>query len=229
MIIFDSDLHFNDTVPFDCKLDHLKGIKSLIKNSIVSAVVLVGDLTNTGSAGGCCGSEDQLSALKTQWIEPLEILTKVYITNGNHENYTTFKPVVTYIKKRHSDTRYTFVSEGVTFVSLGLYPDKSNCNWLSSLSIKGPIVLFFHYNLQGPFSDWWSNSEKEYFKQSLGSMDIKAIFTGHFHHSYSSLWNNIKVYGVGGKYYAMYSPEKVTFGNSTDLVSEESLFISFST
>ena len=65
-----------------------------------------------------------------------------------------------------------------------------------------PIVLSWHYNLTGTYSNWWTDSEKDAFYEVIKGYNVLGIFLGHWHYSYTSEWHNIPVYGIGGSEFA---------------------------
>jgi hypothetical protein len=90
----------------------------------------------------------------------------------------------------------------VNLICLGLYPNKETCdNFLTDeLKFVSKKIIFFHFNLEGPFSDWWSDSEKEYFYNTIQPYlgEIICIVVGHCHVTYDHLWKNIRVLSGAG-------------------------------
>ena len=122
---------------------------------------------------------------------------------GNHDNWLYFpyvyKAVKRYIKKRHGDIFYNFIHKGVQFICLSIYPDVNGLKYFKSVANKSlPIVLFFHYNIEGELSNWWTNEEKENFKNTINGYHIKLIVNGHLHISSSYIWNGYQVITCGG-------------------------------
>jgi UDP-2,3-diacylglucosamine pyrophosphatase LpxH len=208
--VCDSDLHFKPEIRPD-KADHVQKLLNLPS----SVVLLIGDLTNNGSDGskGCfglvpiSGKTKQLQALRKEYIEPLESHSfKVYCCMGNHDDYTYFpyvyKAVEKFIKKKHGGLCYTFYKEGLRFICLGKCPTEGALRYLKDELQSGlkntPTVLFFHYNLQGPWSDWWKDSEKEAFYQVIKDYNIILIANGHIHKTEYYKWKGIPVVTCGG-------------------------------
>ncbi len=197
-----------------------------------SAVLFAGDLTDQGS-------DVQFQAFTEKWIRPMANLmpTKphggLYLCKGNHDETSGSNSQLSkYLKKEYGDFCYSFDIEGLHFACCGKYPQKimlgGTLAWLKSdlkkLAPETPVVIFFHYNLTGPFSDWWSitcgnctctssKSEKDYFFDAIKNYNIQCIFFGHVHYSYSALWRNkFRITGVGGDQYAVcqYRPSTKT-------------------
>ena len=68
---------------------------------------------------------------------------------------------------------------------------------LAAVGKSTPVVLYFHYGLAGPYSDWWSQKEKEKFREVIQGHNILGIFHGHFHATAHYKWNGFDVYNVG--------------------------------
>jgi len=211
VFICDSDLHFNPQIRVE-KENHVEKIKA--QNDNPSIILLIGDLTDTGSDGkkilGCIpisGKHKELQGLKTDFIKPLEDSGfSVYSCMGNHDDYTYFpyiyKPIEKFIKEKHGNLCYSFIKDNLKFICLSKCPTESNLTYLktqlSNNSPLQPTVLFFHYNLIGKWSDWWKESEKEDFYQAIKEYNIILIATGHIHSTSQYEWKNYKVITCGG-------------------------------
>lgn len=198
-----SDLHFTDRIK-DNKTDYVEKLTALCEEEGVDAIICAGDLTDNGTNGGslCCwnygGKQDQLTPLKEQFVEPLEQHTNVYLCMGNHDTYVPWPyithPVGNYIKKKHGALRYHFDHGIARFICLNIYPDKKGLAYLKeNLSKDKSNILFFHYNLTGSFSDWWTKKEKEAFYNTIKDYPIAGIICGHLHISSTSTWRDITV------------------------------------
>ena len=91
-----------------------------------------------------------------------------------------------------------------------VYPNANICEWMTQTFLKlqvvqlnTPVVLFWHYNLEGAYSDWWTDSEKSAFLAVVTCVKVLGIFVGHLHSSYSNLWNGIPVFSSAGSQYAL--------------------------
>lgn len=195
-----------------------------------SAVILTGDLTDNGS-------EAEFHAFMERWIIPITGLmpTKfhngLYLCKGNHDEAAGSKSqILEYLKQTYGGFCYSFDIDGLHFACCGKYPQKTilggELKWLKSdlakLAPGTPIVIFFHYNILGEYSSWWSVScgscictsaknEKDYFFNAIKDYNIQAIFFGHLHFSYSALWRDrFRIAGVGGDKYAICQYEQAT-------------------
>jgi hypothetical protein len=94
-------------------------------------------------------------------------------------------------------------------VCLDVYPDEANRRWLGKDLAKPtrerPTVLFFHYPLRGPFSDWWKEEEKQAFARTIEGCNVIAIFHGHYHGSLHYRWKGYDIYNVGSPRHGMHS------------------------
>lgn len=206
--LVNSDLHFTDTIRGAMENNVAKIVAENDKGKI-DALICPGDLTDMGWDGShlfCWnygGTQDQLGALISQYVTPLDKITKVYLGPGNHDTYVPWPyvthPVLKYIKKRHGDIRYTFDIENLHFICVGIYPDQKGIQFLkSNLSTKKRNVIFFHYNLEGPFSDFWTAAEKDVFYKTIKDHDILCIIIGHQHVSRTSNWKGYTVVSAAG-------------------------------
>lgn len=212
--IVSSDLHFSTKIRED-KADNLGIIKNLksAPRTNIQAVICAGDLTEYGADGSSflCyqygGDEPQVQALQQQWIEPIESAgIPVYLCAGNHDEYVPwpyfYKPVHKLIKRKHGDLMYSFDiagNAGINFVCLGKYPDKKALEFLRDAASKTrPNCIFFHYNLTGPYSDWWTEEEKNAFYNEISKYEILAIIVGHHHISHDTNWRGYRVISGSG-------------------------------
>jgi predicted MPP superfamily phosphohydrolase len=201
--IVDSDIHFKHQIkPY--KSNHVEKIIELTRKEKINAVICPGDLTDNGWDGKhlFCrkygGDYDQLTPLKTQFVEPLEKYVPVYLCVGNHDYYVP-KPyihhgVLDYIIKKHGALIYSFDINDLHFICLGKYPDKSAIKFLKqNLHKDKNIIIYFHFNLDGPWSDWWTVAEKDVFAQTINGYNIIALLVGHCHISQITEWRGFKV------------------------------------
>lgn len=217
-LVIDSDLHFKaDGIRFD-KADHLAKLRQL---SDIDAIICAGDLTNNGFDGKrfLCwpygGSEDQLSPM-AQHIDELQTIAPTYVSMGNHDNYVPWpyihKGVRDYVVERHGGLRYSWEIKRADhagtlmifrFICLDLYPDSAGLRYLEAELKANPnkmIVLYFHYNVEGAWSDWWSDAEKKAFLEAIEPhrRRIKLIICGHRHANYHIVWNGYDVVSGAG-------------------------------
>lgn len=151
--------------------------------------------------------KNQLKELKELHVNPLKQACKdVLMCIGNHDSliqwWTGFNPVHNYVKKEHGSLVYAKEINGIIVYSLSEWPTKKNVEWLSRQldSHSKPFIVFFHYNLQGPYSDWWKNKEKDRLAKVLEPHKGRNVFIaeGHFHSSYVKRWNGfMEINGAG--------------------------------
>lgn len=203
--IVDSDIHFEHEIK-QYKSNHVKLITDLCQTEKIDAVICPGDLTNNGWNGAnLCGwsyggDYDQLTPLKEQFVEPLERHVPVYLCAGNHDYYVPspyiVHPVLKYICQKHGAQRYSFDINDLHFICLDRYPDSKGICFLKRDLEKHKhkkIIIFFHYNFTGPFSNWWSNKNKEKFYDTIQNYNIIALLVGHHHISKQLEWKGYKV------------------------------------
>ncbi|WP_367607814.1 metallophosphoesterase [Legionella sp. W05-934-2] len=115
-----------------------------------------------------------------------------------------------YIKHRYGGTCYYRTVGDINVVSLGLYPDKKALAWMEkNVPTDKPIVVFWHYNVSGPFSvegsfggPWWTKAEREKAFAILNNkFQTLAVIVGHYHATDTYRFETIPVYVVGGGQY----------------------------
>lgn len=220
MLVFahDSDIHFEASE--SRKKKHLH--PELLINTSASLVILTGDLTENGYDGKRLnfglfkfrygGDEDQLTPFKEQYLEPVEAEGKeVFLCPGNHDrgrgywDWRPYQPVRRCIKKRHSSCTYGFERQGLRFLVMDEYPRK--LKWLKRQLKRypdDPFVIAFHFNLEGPWSDWWSNKAKLKFYNVIKDYNILALLVGHHHVSQVSEWKGIRVIASANNFALIY-------------------------
>jgi len=192
----DSDLHF---VP-------IRKEKQFNADRIIDAkpdfLIVSGDLTERGTDGEspCCfikSGKDNLTPFIEEYYNKItENHIPIYLCPGNHDNWVPwpyiYKPVIDFIEKKKG-LRYSFNHKGLHFVCCGIYPDSDTLEWLKKdlKNVSSPIVLFFHYNINGPYSTWWARDKDEdeeikierqvAFYEVIKDKDVKMILTGHWH------------------------------------------------
>ena len=206
----DSDLHFQsdgtNILPRTKKQNNVK----IINRIKPDFTIVAGDLTNNGSDGSkilcipISGPQEQLQNYVSQYAKPLEENNiPIFASMGNHDNWTyppyIYMAIQKYIIKKYGNTVYNFIHKNVQFICLGIVPDSNALKYFHSIANKSlPIVLFFHYNLVGAFSDWWSDAQKIAFNDAINGYQIKLIVTGHLHECAAYFWNNYQVITCGG-------------------------------
>ena len=134
----------------------------------------------------------------------------VYEGTGNHDRESfLFQPVLSGVRKRHGSLTYSWDFGDVHLICLDLYPSAANLRWLKrDLAAAGrelPVVVYFHYSILGPFSDWWGRREKQAFARAIAGFNVVGIFHGHFHGSGQYRWAGHDVYNVGSPRHGWHS------------------------
>lgn len=192
-------------------------------------VIIPGDLTNKGfgsmdpftkylcmcfcvrrARGEIKGgkNKNELAEFHEKYVVPLENASRAVLTCiGNHDSLTQWwtghNPAYGYVKDRHGGLVYEREIDGIVVYSLSEWPKKRTVDWLASklATHTKPFVLFFHYNLEGAYSDWWKPSEKEYLYEIAirpHKNRIAFIAEGHYHASYVKKWRGVTVVNGGG-------------------------------
>ena len=223
--ILDSDLQYGKegkVGPIFGKEDNLDLI--LENDHDVDFVILAGDLTENGYNGKsfCCynygGNTKQLQAFQENYLDPLEQENIVVrLCPGNHDRGRFpyfYQPVFSLLREKYGDIRYRFEYQHFNFICPGIYPN--DIPWLEKqLNGDLPNIIFFHYNLEGPFSDWWTEKEKDDFYKTIQDYKIAGILVGHHHISKESSWNDIKTVSAAGNGYA-----RITCDSDRGLISK---------
>lgn len=192
--------------------------------------IIPGDLTDNGVGPGCvmcppifrmfcmgkspftgaacntslAGADDELSRFKHDVLYPLEtICDDVFICDGNHDRgHFKMTPVPDFIKSRHGSLCYSYVRDDILIICLSEYPRKDRLEYLDTMlrSTTNYVVIFFHYNLYGPFSEFWSDEEKTNFYNAVIGYKDRLLFiaTGHVHASYVDNWKGLLVVNGSG-------------------------------
>ncbi len=179
----------------------------------IEAILWAGDLTNDGT-------KDQFNTCLQSCVTPFEQNNiSVFLGHGNHDmigqSCTNIPAPLKYIKQKYGNVHYMIDFHGLKILCCGLYPEEScsaTCwnpmtkTWLvkqlAKIGTTAPVVIFFHYNLVGAFSDWWTEQQKNDFYNVIQDYNIKLIITGHLHFTYTHIWKGIKTTCVGGYYFA---------------------------
>jgi hypothetical protein len=82
-----------------------------------------------------------------------------------------------------------------------MYPDAPTVQWLgrdlAKLDPRRPIILYFHYSIQGNYSNSWQPTEKDAFGEAIEGRNILAIFHGHEHRVGHYVWREHPVFRPG--------------------------------
>lgn len=216
-LIIHSDLHFTADGIRPDKASNISTIENM--HEPIDAIICAGDLTHSGHDGkNVCGlwyyggKQDQVTPLRT-YIKKLEEIAPVYLCDGNHDGYVPWpychKGVRDLIEERHKSLLYSWdlhkegFAKSFHFICLSVYPDKDALKFLKADLKKNTDkynVIYFHYNIEGRWSDWWTDVEKGAFYETIKDHNVKLIIVGHSHNNYLVKWNGINVAsGAGSK------------------------------
>jgi len=124
----------------------------------------------------------------------------VFEAIGNHD-LNSESPIKKRVTERHGAINYAWDWEDLRLVCLDMYPDEKTLGWLTQKLARAgrqhPLILFFHYSLEGPYSDFWEESEKDAFAHSLSGYNVLAVFHGHEHHVGHYHWRGHAVFRPG--------------------------------
>ena len=155
-------------------------------------VLAAGDLTENGG-------EEEWDLFSAYYIERLKI--PLFETWGNHDKHRGWY-VRQRITERHGGIVYSLDWQDLHIVSLGEAPDHEDVAWLTrDLEKAGKevgVVLFFHFPLEGPYTDnWFTSDYKDALVNALAGYRVIGIFHGHYHASGTYRWRGFDVYNVG--------------------------------
>jgi cytolysin (calcineurin-like family phosphatase) len=124
----------------------------------------------------------------------------VFEAIGNHDVNTT-SPIKPRVVARHGGVHYSFDWDDLHMVCLDMYPDARTLAFLvrdlARVGKQRPVILFFHYSLEGPYSDSWEPEEKAAFGKALEGYNVLAIFHGHEHRMGHYSWQGHPVFRPG--------------------------------
>jgi len=124
----------------------------------------------------------------------------VFEAIGNHD-VTSESPIKQRVNRRHGAIDYAWDWDDLRMICLDMYPDPTTLAWLEQeldrLGPDRPIIPFFHYAIEGPYSESWTQDEKAAFGGSLAGHNILAIFHGHYHRYGQYVWRGMPVFRPG--------------------------------
>lgn len=124
----------------------------------------------------------------------------VFETIGNHD-LNERSPVKERVRERHGGVNYAWDWDDLRVMCLDLYPDAATVSWLTGelgrLASARPVILFFHYSIEGYYSDFWEDEEKEAFAKAVDGHNVLAIFHGHEHGTGHYTWRGHPVFRPG--------------------------------
>jgi cytolysin (calcineurin-like family phosphatase) len=124
----------------------------------------------------------------------------VFEAIGNHD-VNRDSPIKERVKRRHGAIHYSWDWSDLHFVCLDMYPDATTLRWLGAdlrrVPPGRPVIPFFHYSLEGYYSDFWPSADKEAFAKALEPYNVPAIFHGHEHHVGHYVWKGHAIFRPG--------------------------------
>jgi hypothetical protein len=159
-------------------------------------VLFLGDTTDNGHLEEFAEFEAVYGRTGTDGLLRFPVFEAI----GNHDVNST-SPIKERVKARHGGINYAFEWGGVQFLCLDMYPDSATRAWMKSTlarqPLDRPVIPFFHYSLDGPYSDFWEEADKEAFARDLEGRNVPAIFHGHEHRMGHYLWRGHPVFRPG--------------------------------
>jgi cytolysin (calcineurin-like family phosphatase) len=124
----------------------------------------------------------------------------VFETIGNHD-LNQNSPVKERVRQRHGSINYAWDWGDLRLICLDMYPDAGTVSWLAReldrLGPSRPVILFFHYSIEGHYSDSWEDEEKDAFAKAIEGHNVLAIFHGHEHGAGHYMWRGHPVFRPG--------------------------------
>ncbi len=124
----------------------------------------------------------------------------VFEAIGNHD-YIGDTPIKRHVEKRHGSLVYAWSWDDLRLICLDMYPDERSLKWLAKelrrAGRERPLIIFFHYSIEGPYSESWSAAQKRAFAEAIGGHNVLAIFHGHFHRAGRYQWYGHDVFLPG--------------------------------
>jgi cytolysin (calcineurin-like family phosphatase) len=164
-------------------------------------VLVAGDLTENGRPAEWQQFRADFGLTGTDGL----LRYPVFEATGNHDRRRGRHAVLDGVRSRHRSLTYSWDWQGVHFASLDRYPTAANRRWLANdlarLRPRQPVVLFFHYNLEGPYSRYFKPAERAAFRDVVAPHNVVAIFHGHYHPEQRYVWNGIDVFDVGSPFW----------------------------
>ena len=166
------------------------------KVDVPRVVLFTGDTTDNGTLEEFAEFENVYGLTGKEGL----LRYPVFETIGNHD-VNADSPIKARAAERHGAINYALDWEDVRLLCLDMYPDATTLRWLQAqLKQAGrtrPLVLFFHYSLEGNYSDFWEQSEKDDFAQAILGYNVLAIFHGHEHWMGHYVWRGKPVFRPG--------------------------------
>jgi len=124
----------------------------------------------------------------------------VFEAIGNHD-LNSESPIKERAKQRHGGIDYAWNWDDLRILCLDMYPDAKTREWLSRelhrLGPDRPVIVYFHYSLEGPYSDFWEQEDKDAFARAIEGHNVLAIFHGHEHRVGHYVWRGHPIFRPG--------------------------------
>lgn len=124
----------------------------------------------------------------------------VFEAIGNHD-LNSESPIKQRVRRRHGSIDYAWNWDDLRLMCLDMYPDAATREWLAReldrLGPDHPVIPFFHYSLEGRYSDFWEPEDKSAFAEAIDGHNVLAIFHGHEHRVGHYLWRGHPVFRPG--------------------------------
>ena len=162
-----------------------------------NGVLIAGDLTENGHM------KEWIAFEKLYGLTGKEgrIKFPVFECTGNHDRTWYRNSVPKRVARRHKGCCYKVSWGDLQVISCDLCPGKKNIKWLEKqlekIGPNLPIIIFFHYNMVGPFSDYWSKKEKRDFLKLCRYFKVIAVFHGHLHQAQIKNIYGLDVFNTG--------------------------------
>jgi cytolysin (calcineurin-like family phosphatase) len=201
-----SDSHFGADGMVDVNrvlIDHMNALPATDyppdvggRVEVPRGVLVTGDLTDNGHL-------DEFALFEQHYGltgQDGRLRFPVFEAIGNHDVNGT-SPIKERAKVRHGGINYSWDWEGVHFACLDMYPDAATRAWLEAdlraLARGRPVIVFFHYALEGRLSHGWDGADKDAFAEVLAEHNVLAVFHGHTHRDGFYQWRGWPVFRPG--------------------------------
>jgi cytolysin (calcineurin-like family phosphatase) len=170
-------------------------------------VLVAGDLTDDGKPREWARFEQFFGLTGSDGLLRYPVFEGI----GNHDKHYGFY-VKEQIARRHGDNRYSWDWHDLHLVCLGEAPDDEDLAWLErdldAVGAEIGIVIYFHFPLEGPFSQghWFGDRDyRDKFRKSIDGRNVLGVFHGHFHGTGPYQWRGLDVFNVGSAKHGRYS------------------------
>ena len=124
----------------------------------------------------------------------------VFEAIGNHD-VNSESPIKERVSRRHGAIHYAWEWDDLRMICLDMYPDAVTRGWLEReldrLGPERPVILYFHYSIEGPYSEAWPEDDKLAFGSAIAGHNVLAIFHGHYHRIGHYVWRGMPVFRPG--------------------------------